>query len=654
MQSTNDAFSSSPFSETSAIGEDPIDVTTEPPSDSDSDDNTAMSMDMELTGQDITGQSMASVGFANEDTTSSSARLDDALQQAAAQAHTRGIDFDENGDMTMEMATQEITATFQPWIRTAKTFESRITRRTSAVMDQENQNPFSPAFKADVVSRLSQVAGNLRDDETQDLSMDITRVIGGIVGSQSKGEPENATVTPTQRGVKRRQSSANLIPTESAGSPSKRHTSRRTSVRLRRRSKVELTAAEDETMDFTTAIGGFQQTAAAELIELAIRRQSIDTSLGDDSMDLTMVMGRIESGEQPEVDASEDVDSDEDMSMELTTSLDKTILVNHSSIGALTSVQSPTPKSPKTPIKTPSPRKLVADQMTPTIIVTKSPTPQKSADVPAIQPRRSPRRSLAPVNTAAASPARAKPAELSTTESAAPPIQLPPPTELNFESVTQNEEPQILSTNTVKSDVQVDESIIDAASEHSDRGKPMKISDSIRLLSTPRKKAVLSPAKRIVEALNIFSTPKTSPKKMASPSKAQSPTKKSRTPIQKPQKMVRMDSAAASGDSEDHEEQNVLDTEEDGSRISLQEFLDLTNIRFMDLTTTKRRHTGYPGADRAQLADDEDDETEYEQPTMENNVAAALGVVPMLSMYTHVSFWGITGATLCLFTDISP
>jgi len=84
------------------------------------------------------------------------------------------------------------------------------------------------------------------------------------------------------------------------------------------------------------------------------------------------------------------------------------------------------------------------------------------------------------------------------------------------------------------------------------------------------------------------------------------------------------------------EESSIVSEIPEEERISLPDFLSMTNIRFLDLTTTKRRATGHPGAEgmfRVGLeADDEDQE-----PSLENNVAAAVSIVPMLSMYQHVS-----------------
>jgi kinetochore protein Spc7/SPC105 len=58
----------------------------------------------------------------------------------------------------------------------------------------------------------------------------------------------------------------------------------------------------------------------------------------------------------------------------------------------------------------------------------------------------------------------------------------------------------------------------------------------------------------------------------------------------------------------------------------------MTSIRFMELTTTKRRHTVAPGASReSSAADDKDD------LSLERCVVAGACTVPMLELYQHVS-----------------
>lgn len=75
-----------------------------------------------------------------------------------------------------------------------------------------------------------------------------------------------------------------------------------------------------------------------------------------------------------------------------------------------------------------------------------------------------------------------------------------------------------------------------------------------------------------------------------------------------------------------------LQHEDDGDRIHLQDFLNMTSIRFMELTTTKRRHTVAPGASRESTAADSKDDL-----SLERCVIAGACTVPMLELYQHVS-----------------
>ena len=71
--------------------------------------------------------------------------------------------------------------------------------------------------------------------------------------------------------------------------------------------------------------------------------------------------------------------------------------------------------------------------------------------------------------------------------------------------------------------------------------------------------------------------------------------------------------------------------DEDGDRIHLQDFLNMTNIRFMELTTTKRRHTQLPPLRTSSGAVDKED------LSLERCVVAGACTVPMLELYQHVS-----------------
>ncbi|KAL2158480.1 hypothetical protein VTH06DRAFT_4246 [Thermothelomyces fergusii] len=69
---------------------------------------------------------------------------------------------------------------------------------------------------------------------------------------------------------------------------------------------------------------------------------------------------------------------------------------------------------------------------------------------------------------------------------------------------------------------------------------------------------------------------------------------------------------------------------DDGERIHLRDFLNMTSIRFMELTTTKRRHTVAPDASKESAAAGGEDDL-----SLERCVVAGACTVPMLEMYQH-------------------
>lgn len=77
---------------------------------------------------------------------------------------------------------------------------------------------------------------------------------------------------------------------------------------------------------------------------------------------------------------------------------------------------------------------------------------------------------------------------------------------------------------------------------------------------------------------------------------------------------------------------NVMDMQPDDGkdRIHLQDFLNMTSIRFMELTTTKRRHTIMPSARNGSLSADQ-----AEDISLEKCVVAGACTVPMLELYQH-------------------
>ncbi len=220
-----DDFSSSPCSENSdETGAQAFATADEEDESSNSDDDgvedesTVMAIDVD----DVTAQSNG------DSSTSSSCRLDQALREAAAQAGTQGIEYDENGDITMEMADDEVTVAFQPWMKSGNNV-TPVLVDPRALQDQENVDPFSEAFK-------SNVSENPRFDDAEK-TMEFTHAIGAILPQHR----EQVHASPT----------CNRRKSFSGG--------RRRSSGASRRSSDDGSMLGDETMDLTTVIGGIQQ-----------------------------------------------------------------------------------------------------------------------------------------------------------------------------------------------------------------------------------------------------------------------------------------------------------------------------------------------------------------------------------------------------------
>jgi kinetochore protein Spc7/SPC105 len=321
----DEGFSSSPFSGSSAGDADEVIDDDGSNSNSDSgDDGTMMSLD----GGETTNMSMASVNSGSS--TGSSTRLEEALRLAARQAGTQGIEFDEHGNEMAE-EEEEVVASFAPWSK-----KSGI-QNLESQQDQENLNPFSPAFKAD--------APPVEDDE--EMTMDMTHAVGGILPAQQLDDNEmSMDVTRAFGGI---------IANE-AVKPSTRRKSMASNRRqsTRRRSSGEASSLDDATMDLTMAIGGIQPSlddtvskddedmtmeftsviggvlsqfnAPAKVgrrASMAPRsqnkrsRESIDSSAGDETMDMTVAIGGI----MPSITESYTGEQDATVGMDMTTAL---------------------------------------------------------------------------------------------------------------------------------------------------------------------------------------------------------------------------------------------------------------------------------------------------------------------------------------------
>ena len=217
-------FSSSPASAVSDDTGTQTFVAADEASESSSSNEDDLVEDETVTGVDGDDNTVQSTGSSS---TGSSGRLEAALQQAANQAGTQGIDYDEHGDITMEMADDEVTTAFKPWMKKGK-YTPQVVGDPSALQDQENLNPFSPAFKANI---------NRRTNEEDDGTMEMTQAVGHILPND-----DAAQASPKPR-----------IQKSVTGA------SQRGSGAGRRRSSGDGSALGDETMDLTMAVGGIQQ-----------------------------------------------------------------------------------------------------------------------------------------------------------------------------------------------------------------------------------------------------------------------------------------------------------------------------------------------------------------------------------------------------------
>lgn len=211
-------------------------------------DSTSMSLD----DVEATVESLISTA-SSQASTASTSRLNEALRQAALHAGTRGIEYDENGDLSMEIANDQVTAAFEPWSK-SRGGAGRALEDLTSFQDQENRNPFSPAFQAAVSKGVSDVSAVIEDDDEVD--MDMTRPVGKILVSRFLQEAANEPGLNTRSNVLQQRPS--LSPRLSSG---------------------EGSSLGDATMDLTIAIGGIHNEPAS--LEVVEDRAGVENDLID-------------------------------------------------------------------------------------------------------------------------------------------------------------------------------------------------------------------------------------------------------------------------------------------------------------------------------------------------------------------------------------
>ncbi|KAK7547584.1 hypothetical protein IWX49DRAFT_578639 [Phyllosticta citricarpa] len=625
----NAEMSSSPYSGSSIAGSDEVDVASD-----DDDGSTMMSLDVADENEPTT----ASV--ASNDSTGSSARLDAALREAAAHAGTRNFDFEEEEeDASMEMAGDEITAAFKPWVQKKVEYSG-----------DEQANPFASAL------------GGPESQDEDDATMEMTRSVGGILQSRVEDSPgsndatmefttaiggikqPNPKTESSPRAGKKRHRTLDLS-TDDQESPAKRQGSRRMSIR-RRKSITEDSSLEDQTMDFTVAVGGIQSNPSAEQPS---RHESAESSFTEDAMDMTVAQGKILNTPENETPLDDTViskDGNEDLSMEFTNILGG---IKYPEIKLPEEEVVPaTPESKQTAVATPPSKRGSAARFTNNHPEIPSPSPMKVSnsvmanveEVPVTKlhiknqpsprksPRRSPRKSIAPT-AANLDPIsdQSLPLNMQRSEESASPSADQGKDQASVKTPPKEQSPTITPT-------QIQRETPQQVKENSLK-KPMALSESIKLLSTPRKQIFPSPVKRAPPPPNQHLSPKISAAKEATPKKTS--LEKTSTPQTRSSPLKQVQFNSTSPEEEVIDDDAKMDVEDESTeRISLREFLELTNIRFMDLTTTKRRHTGFPGAVNGMGKSIASSVAEMEgQSDLETNVVAAASIEPEYAMYHH-------------------
>ncbi|GAM84331.1 hypothetical protein ANO11243_023250 [Dothideomycetidae sp. 11243] len=716
----DDIYSSSPVSGSSPVsesdnGSEEGDFDDDGGEDMDEED-TAMSLVSAENTADITLRSNASNG-----TSDSSARLDAALRQAAEQAGTRGIAYDEFGDGYDELPAlshdqQEQHQQQRSWVE-QQGLLTPMAKNLMAVQDQENINPFSPAFRAHAASgRPSTIAEEEEDeeDEVGDMSMEMTCAVGGINAfKESDSTAEDMTMdftqvggkiyepSPVKNAAKRTRSTAETgspmkygnDDSEDMGRPAKRRRSSAGRVSLGD-GTMDLTSAfgsikpqppqeqGDATMDFTTAIGNIVRSQSPIKISrrqsVRRRRSSAQSVMSveqttEQTMDFTTAVGAIRQNQFSPAKSIPEEDTNEDISMELTTALgnvmgEAQIPSRPTTPRHLSSpLQADPPTTPKDQGRFKEATDLSAKKLlTPILLRESGPSPQSTsiraqqspassvrkpatadAGRASISPTRTPLQLPAPKNagvrTPSLSPQRSLYPELPEARSELTPTPSPrrrQPASASRTPVAAPSTPERRSSPVKKlespfqSGISMQPAISPAriSPKKEDTTKAPSMLDSIRTMATPRKEANATPLKRLKDM-----TPKKTP--------LRTPLAKMRTPGPAPSTAPRVQFAAIEEEPQAQNDEVTKQLSEELARstepahpVTLNGFLDLAGIKFMDLTASKRRYTVAPTpakTPRSAAAAEEDGDLASAEARFEEAVAAGACTIPELDLYQH-------------------
>lgn len=208
-----------------------------------------------------TAHSAMSAHSNSSSNTGSTGRLEEALRQAARQAGTQGILYDEHGDTAMELADDDVTSAFRPWVKQIMNTPPN-NLNPAVVQSQDKINSVSPSSRRSVPQqpRLSEV----------EATMDITQAVGTILSKNmsTQGSPIRSG---RRSGIGRKQVDSEM----------------------RRRSSGGISLPEEETMELTKAIGGIQENRGTIKFGSFSKMEESEDEDEDLSMDLTTVVGGV-------------------------------------------------------------------------------------------------------------------------------------------------------------------------------------------------------------------------------------------------------------------------------------------------------------------------------------------------------------------------
>lgn len=603
----------------------------------DDDEDTAMSLvSVEDTG-DFTLHSEASDLMSD-----SSARLDAALRQATVQATTQRIQLEDQGDMTMDMVTDD-TVQVSPWAHAAVAM-TPMAKNLMAVQEQENINPFSPAFRAHAGARRP----SMIPEADEDASMDMTRAMGTILPQPTQDDStpllEDDTMELTQvvgqiRNAKNLTSLPRVdeqrTPEPSPERPAKRRRTSEITLPLGNVSfepipapnNVSEDTEQDLTMDMTMAIGSIRHEKSPSRKSRrssVARRRSIRHSVDmlEPTMELTAVIGSIKPavGEDPKEAVADDT-YDGDDGMEMTVALGS-ILPPKTEVMARPSTPDTEQEAPRKAPMTPTDQgrfrevqDMTAKKLLTPVFEGQKQTPESRTTRSSSKRKRASTQSPLPQAEKPEQPPRDESARDRVSEVAQPHEPAPVTTPVRS---TAQEPDQILqpAPETPKPQSPLSASMIhvEATTQNPESNT---LSDNLRILSTPRKTTETTPAKRAREM-----TPKRTPAK-ATPRSTMTPrsirSNKRITAQSVPRRNIETQM--------EKDIEAILRQHPDAEAARLNDFVKATGLNFMDLKTNKRDLIPTPS--RARRG------THSDTHTLETAIVASACSVPELSMYEH-------------------